>query len=218
MSTTCSNCELKLPPVMVFDIDGTLCDWHLAFIEFSFDWAGSERENLYIPDHWNGVGEFSDFLQLSKFEYRQMKTAFRQGGFKRWMKPFGYAAAAVQKAKEHGVEVWIATTRPWLSLDSIDRDTMFWLKENEIPYDYMIFGQDKVETLLQRVAPERILAYFDDEDENIRIAQSHGVNSFLVSGNWNIRIANDYCQNGKPVVPGARGMFQKVQELVDGNT
>ena len=68
------------------------------------------------------------------------------------------AVQFMQQLAAHGVEVWIATTRPWMRLDNIDPDTREWLARNEIPWDYMIYGEDKYEQLLERVDRERVLA------------------------------------------------------------
>ena len=61
-----------------------------------------------------------------------------------------------------GAEVWIATSRPWMRLDNIDPDTRHWLQRNSIPWDYMIYGDDKYHQLVDRVDRTRIVGVVDD--------------------------------------------------------
>ncbi len=159
----CTNCNTLVYPVVGLDIDGTLGQYHQHFKEFLAQYFGRPFSKL----RWGGYGEFSDYLGLTKHEYREAKLAYRQGGWKRWMPMYPGAADLVRALHRQDVEVWLCTTRPWLRLDNIDPDTRHWCQRNGIEFDGMLFGEDKYAQLVNRVGAERIVAIVDDEKEQI---------------------------------------------------
>jgi FMN phosphatase YigB (HAD superfamily) len=152
---------------VVWDIDGTLAEYH--------DHLGSmacEYWNQDWPDgHWDGSGEFEDWLGLTKAQYRQAKMAFRQGGYKRTMPvyadilPIYFTTRRWRSLAQ--AELWIATHRPWMRLDNIDPDTQWWLQSREFDYDHLLFSEDKYADLVKQVDHERVIAVFDDLPEMV---------------------------------------------------
>lgn len=163
----CSDCSKDILPVVAIDLDGTLAEWHRGFMEFLELWDNEFRPDRYdgLDDVWSGVGEFSEWLGMSKGRYRQAKLAFRTGGFKRWMKRFKGAQHFMCELGKLPVEVWITTTRPWMRLDNVDEDTQEWLRRNRISFDYLMFDDDKYAALKRMVDPSRIILVLDDEEK-----------------------------------------------------
>lgn len=157
----CSKCSEIIRPVVAVDIDGTLGDYHGHFIEFASQYVG---DSLYL--HYNGSPGFREWFKeannIDTEEYRAIKLAYRQGGMKRSMPIFEGATALIKEIKVSGAELWVTTTRPYLSLDNIVPDTVEWLRRHQIEYDGMLFDEDKYAQLVQRVDPERIVAVIDD--------------------------------------------------------
>src|SRR5262245_39208577 len=116
----CSHCSMPVKPIVSFDIDGTLGDYHGHFANFAQGYLGRS-----LPRDFPG-GDFSEYLRIDKGTYRQIKLAYRQGGMKRTMPAYNRMGHIVQLAKEWGCEVWLMTTRPYLRLDNVDPDTRFW--------------------------------------------------------------------------------------------
>lgn len=154
----CSQCGEKVRPVVVFDIDGTLGDYHTHFTKFCHNYF----QHMQVRDMYDGSCDFEDWLGLTRIEYREAKLAYRQGGTKRWMPIYPYAAEAVREVQDAGAEVWIATTRPWQRLDNIDPDTREWLRRNNILYDGLLYGDDKFNQLCETVDPDRVVAVIED--------------------------------------------------------
>lgn len=159
----CARCSTELKPVVAVDIDGTLAQWHRAFMDFLALWDMHVADRYDGSRVWNGVGEFSEWLGMDKKHYQEAKLAFRAGGFKRWMMRVDGAKAFMYELSRLPVEVWLTTTRPWMRLDNVDSDTREWLRRNAIPYDYLMFDEDKYGTLIERVDQSRILMVLDDE-------------------------------------------------------
>lgn len=172
----CSNCQEVLSPVVALDIDGTLGNYHEHFIEFAEGWLG-----MGLPSHeqYDGSLPFWQYLGLDLPLYREVKLAYRQGGLKRTMPAYQYANTMTQRLREEGVEIWIATTRPYLRLDNIDPDTRAWLDRNQIHYDHMIYGDDKYRQLTAIVNPGRIIGVLDDLPEQAVDAHDRGLRPVL---------------------------------------
>lgn len=186
----CSTCNDKLKPVVALDIDGTLARWMEHFVEvFLRDWL-PPHEWINIPTDarkgWDGSGELSDHLEMDKHTYRQAKLAFRQGGYKRFMSAYTGAQELASALRSAGAEIWITTTRPWLSLDNIDPDTRHWLARTGIEYDHLLFGEDKYQDLLERVDPQRIVMVLDDELENIYRCKELGLPAVMRINRFNM--------------------------------
>lgn len=188
----CSNCSHSVKPIVAIDVDGTMGDYHGHFINFAIDYFGAE----YSKDGTNSyVGNipFSRWCMIlfgvSLEEYRACKLAYRQGGMKRSMPIFEGARGLCWAVRDAGAELWITTTRPYLSLDNIVPDTVEWLRRHEIEYDGMLFDEDKYGVLAEKVDDRRVVAVLDDlpdmyDAASTRLWYGHDV-PILIMGHYN---------------------------------
>lgn len=172
----CSRCSEVLKPVVAVDIDGTLGDYHGHFWNFACNWLGSSG-----PAYMSGLGKYDGSLSYSTWfcsehqiadltTFRAIKLAYRQGGMKRTMPMWEFAPELCKNVMDAGAELWLTTTRPYLSLDGIDRDTRSWLERHGIPYDHLMYDEHKYPVLNERVHAERVIAVVDDEYEQCAMA------------------------------------------------
>jgi hypothetical protein len=166
-------------PVVALDIDGTLGDYHAHFLWFAERWLGREMPRA---EDVNPGMRLSEFMQIPHHEYRECKLAYRQGGLKRFMPAYTFAAGLTACLQAEGAQVWLCTTRPYLRLDNIDPDTREWLRRNEICYDAVIFDElsedgrgGKYSELVRQVGLGRIVAVVDDLPEQAFEAAECGV-------------------------------------------
>lgn len=154
----CSSCSQNVKPVIAFDIDGTLGNYYEHFTRFAETYW-----NRSLNRGWDGIGDWEEFLGLTREEYRQAKLAYRQGGMKRSLPVYEDAKWLMNEvARDSVYDIWVATTRPWQSLDSIDRDTQWWLQINRWHVSGLLYGEDKYDQLVSRVDRERVIGVFDD--------------------------------------------------------
>lgn len=161
----CSDCSKVVRPIVVVDIDGTLAMHHEDITRFCSRYY--DKAPPTFP--YDGSESFADYLGLPIDEYRAMKLAYRQGGNKRFVKPYPGAADFMKGLWTIGVEIWVATTRPYQRLDNIDPDTREWLRRNDMKIDGLLYGDDKYDQLVETVDPVRIVAVFEDLDEQMLI-------------------------------------------------
>ena len=184
----CSDCSLPVRPVVAIDIDGTLGDYHGHFLRFAENWLGRQRST----DTWwpyDGGESFSDwFIATYRTDittFRKIKLAYRQGGMKRTMPIFNGAADLVGEMRERGAEVWLTTTRPWERFDRVDPDTREWLRRHGIEFDGLLFHEDKLAELADRIDPSRVVAVLDDQVEELRAARALGWTGILAESPFN---------------------------------
>lgn len=172
--------DTVLRPVVALDIDGTLGYYHEHFLRFAEQWL--QRELLR---EWHGDQPFWRELGTSKATYRQIKLCYRQGGMKRSMPVRQGASELTRALRQAGAEVWLCTTRPYLRLDNINPDTRFWLRNNGIQYDGVLFGENKYRDLARLVGIERVVAVLDDEPELCARAEKAGLLPHLMRREYN---------------------------------
>lgn len=164
-------------PIVAVDIDGTLGDFHGNFLKFAALYFG--RDDFPLPVETNPGLPLWEWMGIEQRDYREAKLAYRQGGWKRWMPVYNWAAELTWSIQDAGAEVWICTTRPYLRLDNVDPDTREWLWRNEIHYDAVIF--DRVDEKgskyaeLARQAEDRVCSVIDDLPEMIEQVESAGL-------------------------------------------
>lgn len=153
----CSSCSEVVQPIVAFDIDGTLGNYHDHLLNFLANYTGKPMRT-----GWDGEGNWEDYLELPRRVYQDGKLAFRQGGLKRWMPVFDHATQLTNYARSKGAEVWITTTRPYNRLDSVDPDTREWLRRNNMAYDRLLYDEEKYIRLAEIVDPRRVAFVLED--------------------------------------------------------
>lgn len=187
-----------LRPVIGLDIDGTIGYYHEHFINYA-----SEFLQRNFPAQWDGAQPFWKMFGVSKTRYREMKLGYRQGRMKRSMRAIYGASELSRAVRAAGAEVWVCTTRPYLSLDNIEPDTQWWLRHNKIQFDGLLFGPHKYRDLAKMVGRDRVLAVLDDEPEHVQRARMAGLSAYLIDRQYNRNNREErFCDLGF-----ARGVF-----------
>jgi phosphoglycolate phosphatase-like HAD superfamily hydrolase len=167
MAMLCSNCSANVKPIAVFDLDGTLSEYHRSLYAHIVRYHDLPTVRA---DEWDGAGNYEDWIGITQTQYRDAKLAYRQGGYKRTSQPYpglwALLAECRRLRRDGELEVWIATARPWLRMDNIDPDTQFWLnKFFKDGYDHLLYGEDKYRDLAEIVDPRRVVMVVDDLPE-----------------------------------------------------
>jgi hypothetical protein len=171
-------------PVVALDIDGTLGAYHAHFTRFAEQWTGKPMPEVTTP---TGGVPFHKHLGISRSTYRRIKLAYRQGGMKRSMPVYPGVGEATRHIRRKGCQVWIATTRPYLSLDNIEPDTKHWLtKRAKAQYDNVLFGEHKYRDLVKAVGKDRVVMVVDDLPEMVEQASGLGLRAYIRTQPYNV--------------------------------
>lgn len=165
----CSKCGDPITPVVAVDLDGTLADFHGHFITFLLAYFDKTALPMDHDYQGGGPGTFRAFCQerfdLTDKDWHDAKLAYRQGGQKRTMPIRDGAEELCDAIHQEGAELWVTTTRPYLSLDTIVPDTVEWLRRHQIEYDGMLFDEFKYVEFARRIDTHRVVAVLDDLQE-----------------------------------------------------
>jgi phosphoglycolate phosphatase-like HAD superfamily hydrolase len=168
----CSSCSVRVKPIVAFDLDGVLGDYHGHLHRFAEAYLG-RRFGIQMP--YKGDIPHREWFEMSGIDnatFRDIKLAYRQGAQKRSMPANRDMIGLVNRLARQGVEIWITTTRPYLRLDNVDPDTRHWLERNEVEFDHLMYDDNKYPKLASMVERSRVIAIIDDELEMVEEAES----------------------------------------------
>lgn len=89
------------------------------------------------------------------------------------------ARDALVAFQDHGWTIVLVTARPQWQYKRIYADTLYWLRDNDIPYHLLLFNKDKVEAIHADLAPAWPVAFVEDHPRNALALASAGVNVLL---------------------------------------
>jgi FMN phosphatase YigB (HAD superfamily) len=180
----CSNCHKEIKPVVAIDIDGTLADYHDHFLNFAVQWLGFPYQKPRGALAYDGSEPhrewFTRTMGVDVTTFRTIKLAFRQGGLKRTMPVYRESTETINAVREMGAEIWLTTTRPWERFDRVDPDTRHWLNQHGIEFDGLIYDDNKMSALAERVEPDTVVAVVDDLIEVLEEAHQQFDNAVTI--------------------------------------
>jgi hypothetical protein len=138
---------------VVFDIDGILNDYPKNIIRYF----------KYLECGYDSIEEFKA-NDLKK--YNALKNQFRISGEERNCKPIIENIEFMRKCKEAGYGIILLTARPYYKITRLFFDTIHWLTENQIDYDFLFFSKNKEEYLMKSFNKEQIHFVIDDQIDN----------------------------------------------------
>jgi hypothetical protein len=80
----------------------------------------------------------------------------------------------------------VCTTRPFLSLEDVEPDTVHNLKRHGVQFDYILHGENKYRDLVKLVDPARIVMVLEDQDDMLAQAASLSLPAVRRVTLWNM--------------------------------
>lgn len=99
------------------------------------------------------------------------------------MPVFDGASDLTGSLRKRGSVVLLCTTRPYLSLETVDDDTRHWAKRNRIQHDGIAWGPNKYLDLSR--LGDRVVAGLDDEPEMVGQGESAGIRMGMMEAPYN---------------------------------
>lgn len=206
-------------PCVVIDIDnvlcdyiGGLCDWLPSQFEVPDDSASPElrarietirRTGQFINAHSLGIPDES---------WQKIKHTFRVGGFKRRLPVFPDVYTFLYRMRADGYQIVLLTSRPIDRYPNIFTDTILWLNDNHLPYDFVWWATDKAERIAQVEGFKQHIRFaVDDDHRYVEQFSSAGIETY-----WLQR--HDYVQSVSSVMASMRSNVHVVSTLSDVDT
>lgn len=173
----------------IIDIDGVLADYRrglLYWIRQSWPTLAQKanahvmRNDTWIDDKTMGV-PFRTWLELLEM--------FRMSGGKQAIPLFDGASDMVMEIRKRGMGVVLLTSRPIDLYSNIYRDTIEWLRNNQIQHDLLLWSKSKAEMVHKMRLIDTAAFAIDDEFKHIEEYDRLCIPSFWL---------DHYC-NGEPV-------------------
>ena len=152
----------KRNDIAIIDIDGVLN----YYPDCLYDW---------IKSNYNVNKE--DYID-NPVQYKRYKDLYRRSGIKRQLVANKSSIAGLKKLKKKGYTIVLLTNRPYKEYQNIVSDTLHWLEENKIPYDYIYWSdEDKPLSILDKTKNIRFV--IDDREDTCLRFERFGVKTYL---------------------------------------
>ncbi len=166
--------------VVIIDIDGVLADYRLGLLYWMRQscphLAQKVNEHLKREDTWIDAKS----LGISYIEFLRVLEMFRMSGGKQSIPLFDGAKELLHYCQKQEYEIVLLTSRPIDIYSNIYRDTVEWLRNNELPYHMLLWSKNKSEMVYKMRLTEKIVFAIDDELSHVKDYDALGVVSYWI--------------------------------------
>jgi hypothetical protein len=185
---------------VIVDIDNVLCD----YIGGICDWLPSQfvtRDDHPSPallDRIERIRKQGSYINAKALEipedaWQNLKHAFRTGGHKRRLPVFPDAKDFLMRCQDAGYRIVLLTSRPIDRYQNIFTDTILWLNDNNLPFDFVWWSVDKAERILMEDGlREKVMFAVDDDARFVDQFARAGIPTYWLRRNGDLytNIAN----------------------------
>jgi len=159
--------------IAIVDLDDVLCISTKVWVDFANEKTSNRCNNLI---------ELKKTLDYA--QYKKLKYEYRTSGIKATLPIMQGVKELIGALKRKNYTIIIMTARPIYDIPEVFRDTLSWLKKNNIQHD-LLFGGGKNKHL-------KILKYFpmanfmiEDNHETANAVAQQGYKVFLLDNQYN---------------------------------
>jgi len=181
--------------IVALDLDGVLVQYPYAWVDFI------NRRTINKFDSLNQAKN-----KIPYTEYKKLKREYRTSGIKACLPLIEGATELTQHLRKNGYIIIILTARPIYEIKEVFRDTLLWLKKNNIAYDLLFAGGHDKQNKIAKYFPEIEFIIEDNAKIANKIAKT-GKKVYLLDNIYNqqkivpgvirIKKLNEVIKNGK---------------------
>lgn len=166
--------------VVGVDIDGVLAQYPKSIIDFVNDRKGTcfKEEDISSYDIFTDMG-------IDTMDGRELRHLYRSSGEKRYIDVYPQAVDFLKRLKEEGYVVVLLTARPYDKYKRIFADTQYWLRNNGLEYDMILWDENKGLRLVKEFGAENIQFFVDDVADNANDISGMGIDCYLINKTYN---------------------------------
>lgn len=154
----------------IVDIDNVLCDYITGICDWLVDniamTVDQQRRLRRMRDEQIVVNAQS--VGVDQALWQKWKHAFRVSGGKRTLPAFDDARAFLRSLHRLGLQIVLVTSRPIDRYPNMYTDTLQWLVDNDLPFDFLWWSGDKAERVLEGGLRQHVRFAVDDDVRYVR--------------------------------------------------
>lgn len=166
--------------IAVIDIDGVLADYRVGLLFWiRQSWPRlSQKANYHLgrSDTWIN----HESMGVPYRQWLDVLEMFRMAGGKQAIPVVEGAVELLRSLKTGGVEVVLLTSRPIDLYSNIYRDTMEWLRNNELCYDLVLWSKSKAEMVHKMRLTDKVIFAIDDEIKHVVEYDLLGIKTYWI--------------------------------------
>lgn len=166
------------------DIDGVLADYPRSFVEFANKQLGLSLDCCNIVDY-DVSRQYAEKTGVSINEVIKIKHTYRDSGQKRFISVIEGARQFLEELKYMGYTVVLLTSRPVKEYKRMFADTQYWLAENKLHYDAILFDEAKGERLFKEFGKDKVKFFVDDVAGFANGVSNSGIKCYLLNKTYN---------------------------------
>ena len=161
--------------VVAIDIDGVLAQYPEGFMDFIREQTGMKFINFVQKgDLYDDLAPFFDGDYKA---VKDLKHAYRSSGAKANLPMVEGASLALHDLRQMGYSIVLLSARPYKEYPRIFADTIEWLNKNDIPYDAILWDENKEDRIVKEFPHMKFLV--EDNLSNAKKVAKRGYPVFL---------------------------------------
>jgi hypothetical protein len=162
-------------PCAIIDIDNVICDYitglcNWLMVRCEWDERLDVDRIVEVRDARGYVN--ADSMGVPDEYWKALKHEFRISSRKRELPVLPNSTIGLERLQLEGLQIVLLTSRPIDRYPNIYTDTLLWLQRHAIPFDFILWGHDKAERLLETDLRRHVKVTFDDD---LMYAQQYAV-------------------------------------------
>jgi hypothetical protein len=166
--------------VALFDIDGVLADYSGAYEKFLIEKIGLKK----VEGERNSYSFYESFGIKREEEEKYNEMFVDDGGFRN-IQAYEGAKELVDYCKSVYDRVVFITARPSWIHKRLYTDTNYWLNENGLVPDVLLWSKDKADVIINHVFPAKVEFMVEDRDKHAIEVSHIGVFVYLLDKGYN---------------------------------
>ena len=167
--------------LLAVDIDGVLANYMAGYFTYLNDSGLIGKQQIKCHFSYN----IAEVYGIPKDIEEEAKRNFQESGGFKWLFAYPNASKVLIYAKELGYKIALVSARPYLEIRRIHSDTLYWLRENNIPYDAIFWGKDKADIVFSNLYPIKPKWFIEDRDKHAIELANEGIKVLLMDRPYN---------------------------------
>jgi len=177
-------------PSVIVDIDQVLADYLTGMCRWAREWGAqlmklSPSDTRRLIENLDRIEKSGTFISSSSvgfphLEWQKVKHDFRTRGGKQTLPVFPDAKPFLEWCRAQGWTIILITSRPVDLYPNIFTDTITWLTNNNLPFDFLWWANEKGERIEEGPATMRgqIVFAVDDSDKFVEQLRSRMIKTY----------------------------------------